>query len=428
MQKQKKISLQANNWSLRRIFYFVIFSLFSMLHKKVSSMTIHKGNKMHLASNKIFEVKLGCTEIKIPNNYKKLILKLKSNSINRLLVTDEKIDLCNQQYNIKDCCAKNATFCMENSNPTLNEFRLNYCIDYTYVYACINPQDPNFKQILDDIPDSNENPNSVPDAPINPSNAAPQLGPASRINLSPRRRENQIHAYNDKIANNENEKILLDDNALILERFDIQSKEDMDNVLNKNYKIVNYLTSTNTDSAKIKPNAEENIIFGNLEIKTDIVKGEGCTTAEYLAETECATLGLLNCLDQNKCNKECVYVECRKDYEDTKSKVFSMCLPQSLRDSDISLRCGYHVAFKNSEPQPFKVNCTNTNDIYGISLNKKESSHTFFKFLLIIFGVFMLALFISSVYYRYHWTNYKTEPFDPPSFCPNFIYPRNSVY
>jgi len=338
------------------------------LVEKASSLEIHKGNNMPLAFTKIFEGKKGCTEIQIPNNFKKLVLKLNSNNLDRILVTDMKIDQCNEKYNIKACCSKNATFCMENSNPTQNEFHLNYCIDHTYIYACVSSEDPIFQD-----------------------------------------RYNQ----NNKITNPE-KNIKIDNSSLD------KNKANKTPLISNKTKVF-----YNQKENFIESNTLFGEILGNIKVDADIKRGEGCTTAEYLPETECSTMGLLNCRDQTKCNKRCVYVECRQAEEDPKSKVFSMCLPAELRNSDIESKCKNHAAFKEIVPQPYKINCSNINEFNYV---KKDSSHTFFKFLLVIFGVFLLTLFISSIYYRYHCSNYKNEPFDPPSFCPNFVYPRSSAY
>jgi len=358
MQKDKIKALVLN---------FFALLIIGSLKIQIYTMQIYKGFKMPLAHTKIFEAKYGCTEIQIPNNYKKLILKLESNNLNRILVTDMKIDLCNENYNIKGCCSKNATFCMENSNPTLNEFHLNYCIDYTYIYACVNPDDPVLKERFSQF-------------------------------------VNQEKTFYNQTNN------------LKLSSVDFEENKTNQNltILTKDINVRNLQTGNSLED-----------IFGNIKVDADIKRGEGCTTAEYIPETECSTLGLANCRDQSRCNRNCIYVECRQNFDDPKSKVFSMCLPEELRDSEIEGRCKNHVAFKEIAPQPFKINCTNPNDINYV---RKDSSHTFFKFLLVIFGVFLITLFITSIYYRYHCSNYKTEPFDPPSFCPNFVYPRASAY
>lgn len=362
---------------------FLIAMLVCLVEKGANSMEINKGNKMPLAFTKIFEAKKGCTEIQIPNNFKKLILKLNSNNLDRILVTDMKIDQCSEKYNIKACCSKNATFCMENSNPTQNEFHLNYCIDYTYIYACISPDDPIFQERY------------------NQDNKISEAGKEKKI---------------DSSNNTNNINFLNETNNATLENNNTKNRL----LFNDKPKIF-----SNQKETLIESNTLFGEILGNIKVDADIKRGEGCTTAEYLPETECSTMGLLNCRDQTKCNKNCLYVECRQAAEDPKSKVFSMCLPADLRDSEIESRCKNHAAFKEIIPQPFKINCTNINEF---NYFKKDSSHTFFKFLLVIFGVFLLALFISSIYYRYHCSNYKNEPFDPPSFCPNFVYPRSSAY
>ena len=367
-----------------RILNFVVIFLLGFIENGTNSMEIHKGNKMPLAFTKNFEGKKGCTEIQIPNNFKKLVLKLNSNNLDRILVTDMKIDNCNEIYNIKECCSKNATFCMENSNPTQNEFHLNYCIDYTYIYACVSHDDPIFKE-------RNIENNKIKDL-------------ENQNQLQKNNNTNNITSFDFDLNNQTNSSLINKNNSRLL----INTKDRL------------YQKENLVDS-----NSLFGEILGNIKVDADIKRGEGCTTAEYLQETECSTLGLLNCRDQTKCNKKCIYVECRQQAEDSKSKVFSMCLPTELRDSDIEIRCRNHAAFKEIVPNMFKINCTNTNDFNNV---RKESSHTFFKFLLIIFGVFLLVLFITSIYYRYHCSNYKNEPFEPPSFCPNFVYPRSSAY
>ena len=344
----------------KNIFNILIF----MLIEITLSLKIYEEEKLLLPNTKLFDVGNGCREIRIPINYKKLMLKIKSKNINRLLVTDMRINSCNQAWDIKACCSKNSTFCMENSNPTKNEFNLNYCIDQTFIYACYSPEDPsnNLTKIIDDDREDNN-------IPIDNNKSNSTISDESNTTLNDNSTEKRL--------------LLTEENKL-----------------------------------------EENIIR-NIHINASIIKGEGCTTAEYLPETECSTLGLLNCLDQTKCNKACTFVECRKTQNDKKSKVFSMCLPKDLEDSEIQDRCSNHVAFKDKVPQIIKVPCTNQKDL---NFQEKNSSHTFFKFLLVLFGLFVLIIFISSVFFRYHLSNYKEEPFSPPSFVPNFIYPRLNVY
>jgi len=310
-----------------------------------STMIIQKEEKLLLPQTKLFDVWNGCREIRIPINYKKLKIKIKSTNINRLLVTDERINTCNQIWDIKSCCMKNSTFCMENSNPTKNEFQLNYCIDQTFIYACYSPEDPsnNLTKIIDKDEDEEEK-------------------EKEKIN-------NDNDKNNTEINNNETKII-------------------------ENDKTINntYVEGNSNSTAKRILNTEETV--GQILINATIIKGEGCTTAEYLPETECSTLGLINCLDQKKCNKACSFVECRKTKEDEKSKVFSMCLPKELEETEIQERCGNHVAFKDITPQIKKIPCTNQRDITG---KEKVSSHIFLNFLLVLSGSFALIFFISSV-------------------------------
>jgi hypothetical protein len=275
---------------------------------------------MSLAENKTFIVTKDCKEIIIPNNYKKLILQIKSTNIDKVLLTDQRIDSCNDEYDIRNCCSANSTFCMENKNPSYNDFRLNYCIDYTFLYACI----------------------------FNKPN-------------------------------------------------DISNNADLDIVKE-----------------------------GNIKVTTDVVRGHGCNTAEFIPEVECSSLGLNACKDPKNCYKRCKYVECRTNELDVNTKVFSMCLPSNYTRNDISEKCKNHISFNNSMPGIYQQQCDRT--LSENEHGKKESSRTFFKFLAVIFGMAMLITFIASVYYRFKLSIDNSPPFEPPSLCPNFIFPRTPTY
>jgi hypothetical protein len=389
----------------RIIFGFLLYILTQISY----SVKIHPAEKIFLPFEKLFQVTLGCKEIKIPNNFKKLKIKLESNDLSRILVTDMRINSCSHPWDIKSCCSKNSTFCLENSNPTKNEFQLNYCIDQTFIYACYNLEDPsnNLTKIVENeeefvfINDKN-NANTNSNENSNTNNTI--------ININ-----NTINSNNtENISNN-----ISDNKTLIITNETIKSEG---NILNNTNSEIKFDLNKNRILTSISEPQEK--VRGIL-INATIIRDIGCTTAEYLPETECSTFGLLNCLDQNKCNKDCSFIECRTNKEDQKSKVFSMCLPKEFKESEIQERCSSHIAFKDITPQIYKVNCTNKNDIL---VNEKISSHTFFKFILILFGIFVLILFISSVYFRYHMNKYQVEPFHPPSIVPHFIYPRYEAY
>lgn len=309
---------------------------------RISNSLNISSDKMLLVDTQTFEVTKGCREIIIPNNYKKLILQLVSTNIDQILLTDQRINKCNDNSNIQNCCTSNSTFCMQNSNPSRNDFRLNYCIDYTYLYACI----------LD---------------------------------------SNQISTYNITANNTSN--------------------------------------TTNSTNANVQTNSavySSDQQAGTIKITTDVVRGQGCNTAEFIPETDCSSVGINTCKDPVNCYRRCKYVECRKEQSDPSTKVFSMCLPVNLTTADIESRCKNHVSFNDTKPQVYEQVCNKVQD--DTSFTKSESSHTFFKFLAVIFGVLVLTTFIASVYYRFKLSIDNTPPFDPPSICPNFIFPRTPNY
>jgi hypothetical protein len=294
----------------------------------INSLNISPAkNKTKLVVSETYEIQVNqCKELIIPNNYKKLLLNLEAEKLSRVLITDKRIEKCEEYQDISKCCSRNSTFCIENINLIKNDFRLNYCIDYTYIYAC------NFKPLQDSLNQS-------------------------------------------EVGLNE--------------------------------------TSKNT---------REEVV--NLAVTTAIVRGQGCHTTEFIPETACSSIGLVSCKDAQKCSNECNYVECRKESNNPETRVLAMCLPSKLTNEDIMNRCRNHVSFSESSPQIFKITCDKKEEEYI----PDKSSHSFFKFLLILMGVLILLIFISSVYYRFKMGMDGIPPFEPPSFSPNFIFPRQSPY
>jgi hypothetical protein len=350
---------------LKKLILLIMGFLFNF--SSVLSLEIFNRSEIKLVSSESYDIPRGCQEVDVPINFKKLILNLESNHIDRVLITDKRISECSEEREISKCCNKNSTFCIENVNPTQNEFKLNYCIDYTYLYACVyHKSDLNITNNMRNLQDL-------------PSSSQP------------------VEYNNDD---------MIDINNLVNKTEEIKNQEINNTALN------------------------ELFVPGSITLKTSVIRGQGCQTTEYLSDTECSSFGLNSCKDKKKCSAICSYVECRKDYKDANSKVFSMCLPSKLADSEVINRCKNHVAFYEPSmvtPQIFRVNCDKKDENGGDSV-QKVGSHSFFKFLLVIFGVFLLSTFIASVYYRFKLSFDQIPPFEPPSFVPNFIFPRQFNY
>ena len=59
---------------------------------------------------------------------------------------------------------------------------------------------------------------------------------------------------------------------------------------------------------------------------------------------------------------------------------------------------------------------------------EEENSQNIIKIVLGSVGILTFVLFMGCVYsYRYQLLKYKVAPFTPPSFCPNFLFPRPEV-
>ena len=118
---------------------FIILFFLLLLLKIITSIEIIKGSKILISSNMNFSIpKNKCKEILIPNNFKKIRLYLLSNEIDELLITDIKIDSCENAQSIAKCCDFNSTFCIKDINPSYKYYHFYGCLESSYIYACGN--------------------------------------------------------------------------------------------------------------------------------------------------------------------------------------------------------------------------------------------------------------------------------------------------
>ena len=165
--------------------------------------------------------------------------------------------------------------------------------------------------------------------------------------------------------------------------------------------------------------AKDNNFTNYLTLETNVIKGEGCQIAEYIDETECETIGLENCKNNKYCNNKCKYVECLSE---NNGYLFGMCLPVNFTENDIIERCSNHINFGDKGKYNSYI-CENNGNTAEINSNNKL--HKSIKIFLIFFGVIVLGVFISSIYYRFKVKiDINSVPFNPPWWCPNFIFPR----
>lgn len=165
----------------------------------------------------------------------------------------------------------------------------------------------------------------------------------------------------------------------------------------------------------------DNSLSSVVTITTNVVEGDGCQTAEFTDETECAIMGIQNCKDQTKCNKNCQYVECLTSQE---KKILSLCLPVNFSMSDVVGRCENHRDF-NIDGKGGKVNILQCEKENGSDKSSNKIGHKIIKGLAIVIGMLGLGLFMTSIYYRFKTAmDVNRPPFNPPWFCPNFIFPR----
>ena len=117
--------------------YILIWNL--IIIGSISSIEIIEGSKILLSSNINLSIpKNKCKEFSIPNNYKKIKIYILSNEINELLLTDNKINSCDNNESIFDCCDDNSTYCLKDTNPSYNYYHLYNCLKSSYIYACGN--------------------------------------------------------------------------------------------------------------------------------------------------------------------------------------------------------------------------------------------------------------------------------------------------
>ena len=118
---------------------YILICYFLLTIKIINSIEIVRGSKILLSSNTNFSIpKNKCLEILIPNNFKKIKMYLKSNEINDLLLTDKKINSCQNNDLIGDCCGNNSTFCIKETFPSYNYYHLYNCLESSYLYVCGN--------------------------------------------------------------------------------------------------------------------------------------------------------------------------------------------------------------------------------------------------------------------------------------------------
>ena len=152
-----------------------------------------------------------------------------------------------------------------------------------------------------------------------------------------------------------------------------------------------------------------------ITISIDVIKNEGCQIEDFTEEIKCSSLGINNCKKEENCNLNCQYIECLKGNNE---KLFNMCLPINYTINQITERCSYHVDF-DIDGKIYYKKCTKIDNY------EDSSSHKFFKGFAIFFGVGILVLFMLSVYYRFQTSmDVNRPPFNPPWWCPNFIFPR----
>lgn len=113
------------------------------------------------------------------------------------------------------------------------------------------------------------------------------------------------------------------------------------------------------------------------------------------------------------CNQGCSLVHCLSSKSAQASELFSMCLPSSTPDSEITHRCqGFSGA------KTFAVESCRIKDAGGLSV-----SWVIFLSLAIPSAIFFVG---NVVYYRCAMNKRGRPPFDVPDWCPQALYPRRA--
>lgn len=142
----------------------------------------------------------------------------------------------------------------------------------------------------------------------------------------------------------------------------------------------------------------------------------GCYNFEMNPYSECANLGTKQCRDQNVCSSKCKYVNCK---DDKNSTLLKMCLPANAASEEILDRCRSHQNYSDTV-DPIIREC------FRVEEDESDNplSHKVIKFIAVLFGISVLITFIASVYYRFKINIDNSVPFEPPSFCPDFVFPK----
>lgn len=179
---------------------------------------------------------------------------------------------------------------------------------------------------------------------------------------------------------------------------------------------IKYLNNYCTHSLFLYACADSNDISNaRVNITNSVNKVNGCRPIEKNIDSNCASLGS-NCINIDKCSNKCEYLNCKGDTNE-----YNLCVPLSTPEKrkEICSLFGRKVSsFSTRNCVPSRINDTNFDEV----LQPKDTR--LYKLFAVIIGVIIFGIIMSSFYYRLKLKEYGVPPFEPPSYMPGFIYPR----
>lgn len=154
----------------------------------------------------------------------------------------------------------------------------------------------------------------------------------------------------------------------------------------------------------------------SISLETRFSKSQGCNPIHPGENESCFQFGE-NCSDPSKCSTICQTLICSKA-----SKTQSFCVPRS--ETYLNYRTICSIAYNsNQNGISYSLKDCEPNSSNRLS-NPNLQVTVFYKSIAVVFGLIVLAIIVSSFYYRLKLKENGFAPFRAPNIIPEFIFPN----
>lgn len=180
---------------------------------------------------------------------------------------------------------------------------------------------------------------------------------------------------------------------------------------------IEYLNSICSLNLYVIACTDENVEFGAISIKSSFNKTQGCNPINRGHFEDCLSLSSDGkCSNPSLCSTKCEELSCNFNGERR-----TFCMPK-IKDFEMTYNQFCSTTFNTKESTFTTKKCEPNSSNQFNKPDNKESS--FYKTIAVLVGIAILAIIVSSFYYRLKLKEEGIPPFNPPEFMPGFIYPR----